>query len=196
MDEATIKAAARAAIKAGMDGQYSGGEPKYDQFAAAMEQAFYDALVASGLSGGGGGGTKKILYGGSYPSSSTNASSYPFTYWVSFFDYSYFYANTTYSTEVSRQMPIPGPGNIVRMFAKTAPYFANTQTAPAVVQLRSNGADVVGATFNIPATPPPDTLYDVTGSWPFNDGDQMCMRLDTGSAGNLYIRAIGLVVEV
>ena len=194
MSEASIKAAARAAIKAGMDGQYSGGAAKYDQFAAALEQAFYDAINEAGL-GGGGGGAKKILYASQYPTTVTTMSSYPFTYWISFFDYSYFYANASYSYEAARNVPIPGPGNIVRVFVKTAQALYSS-TADALFQLRKGGADVAGASITVPTAAPPDTIYDATGSWPFNDGDEMCLQADLQAAGACYIHTVGLVVEV
>ena len=194
MGEPEAKAAARAAIKAGMDAAFGGGEAKYDGFAASMEQAFWDAFDAAG--GGGGGGTKKILYGAQYSSTNGNANADSYSYWVSFFDYSYFY-NSTNSYEITRNMPIPGPGNVVRVFTRTGTNaYTNTKTQPTDFQLRSNGADVAGASFSVPAGAPADTIYDVTGSWPFSDGDEMCLRVTTGSAGNCYIKSVGLIVEV
>jgi len=139
---------------------------------------------------------KKVLYGAQYSSTASNASSYPYTYWVSFFDYSYFYASSV-SYEDCRKVPIPGPGNIVKVFVKTAQTsYPNTKTAPTDFQLRKNGADVAGASFSVPAGAPADTIYEVTGSWPYNDGDEMCLKADTGSTGNCYIKTVGLVVEV
>lgn len=140
---------------------------------------------------------KKILYGATYPSTASNASSVNFTYWVSFFDYSYFYANTTHSTEANKQMPIPGPGNITKVFAKVHAGYVSTKPEATPFQLRKNGANVSGASFSIPASPAQGSIHQVTGSWPYNDGDLMCLRAITGpSSGNLYMRAVGLEVEV
>lgn len=137
---------------------------------------------------------KRVMYAAQYPSTGSNASSI-YTYWVGLVGYCYFYAST-YSTEAVRNLPIPGPGNIIKVFARTSESYVNTKTAPTVFQLRKNSADVSGASFSIPANAPSATYYQVTGSWPYNDADWMCLRVDSTVTGNLYMHDVGIVVEM
>ena len=193
MSEAAVKAAARAAIKAGMVAAYGRDEADYDEYAGAMEQAFWDAFDAGG--GGTGGSPARIAYGSHYPSSSSNASSTAYDYFLPIFgSYCYFYANTVYANEAMRNMPIPGPGSVKQIWIQTV-NLANTKTTPSILQLRKNNADVAGAAISIPAGAAVQR-HTHTGDWPFNDLDEMCFKFSVTSAGNLYVKHLGMIVEL